>query len=154
MKKILKLIFFYEYRIREIVNYLLMSSERGIGWKLLRQYAYKESHIYISNEASARSAVFFPHPHNIVIGSGVMIGSNCTIYHDVTLGQNHNLYPKIGDFVILYAGSKIIGDITIEDNVIVGANSVVTKNVAKNTIVAGNPGVFIRERGVSDVDLY
>ena len=77
-----------------------------------------------------------PHPHNIVIGRNVQIGENCTIYHDATIGQNLDLFPEIGDNVIIYTGAKVIGGITVGDNAIIGANSVVTKDVSRKALVA------------------
>lgn len=90
----------------------------------------------------------FPHLHNIVIGG--VIGDNCTIFHDVTIGQNKGDYPIIGNNVIIYAGSKIIGKVKVGDNAIIGANSVVTKDVPKNAIVAGIPAKIIKYRSNND----
>jgi len=86
-----------------------------------------------------------PHPLGIVVNGKAKIGDYCTIMQQVTIGNklNDNKIPKIGNNVFIGAGAKIIGDIIIEDNVIIGANAVVTKNIPKNSIVVGIPAKII-----------
>lgn len=97
--------------------------------------------------------VRFRHINGIVIGKGVAIGDNTVIYHQVTIGGKNlgdaekNRYPVIGKDVTLFAGAKIIGDISIGDHAVIGANSVVLHNVAPHGIVAGIPA---REIGRSE----
>lgn len=96
-----------------------------------------------------RNGTMFPHPVGIVISPEAVIGKNCTIHQNVTIGTggkfNECLYPTIGDNVIIYTGAVVIGGITIEDNAIIAANSVVRTNVKKNTLVAGVPAKFIKK---------
>ena len=87
--------------------------------------------------------IYFPHPQNIIIGDGSIVGDNCTIYHDVTLGQSRDKFPKLGDHVIVYAGAKIMGNVKIGNNAIIGANAVVVKDVLDNQIVGGVPAKVI-----------
>jgi len=82
------------------------------------------------------------HIHGIVIHQSAIIGENCTIFHQVTIGTNehritYNQAPRIGNNVYIGAGAKIIGDITIGNNVKIGANAVVTKDVPDNVVVVG-----------------
>jgi serine O-acetyltransferase len=77
------------------------------------------------------------HPTGIVIGAGVVIGSNCTIMQGVTLGvrnvsreKNNDKFPVIGNGVLIGANSSILGGITIGDNVVIGAHSLVLVNCA------------------------
>jgi len=72
------------------------------------------------------------------------LGENCTVFQNVTIGYNNGDKPTIGNNVIIYAGAVVIGGIRIGDNVIVGANSVVTKDVPSNCVVAGNPAKIIK----------
>ena len=72
------------------------------------------------------------------------IGVNCKIFQQVTIGYNGCERPVIGDNVIVCAGAKILGGITIGNNVIIGANAVVVKDVASNCVVGGVPAHFIK----------
>ena len=87
------------------------------------------------------------HYSGIVINGYASIGKCCTLYQGVTIGRSfhgtNKGVPKIGNNVILFPGCKLIGNIIIGDNVVVGANSVVTKDVPSNCIVAGSPARII-----------
>lgn len=73
------------------------------------------------------------------------IGKNCKIYQQVTIGFDHELKaPVIGDNVEVCCGAKVIGGITIGDNVLIGANAVVVKDVPSNCVVAGVPARIIK----------
>jgi len=80
-----------------------------------------------------------------------VIGKNCNISHQVTLGianrGTHKGVPIIGDNVYIGPGAKIIGDINIGNNVAIGANCVVTKDVPDNAVVVGVPGKVISYEG-------
>lgn len=94
---------------------------------------------------------YFPHPVGIVINGKTKIGKNCTIFQNVTIGDSFSnklpsKYPTIGDNVMIFANSVIIGGITIGDNAIIGAGSVVLHDVPQNSIVAGNPAKIIKLR--------
>jgi len=94
--------------------------------------------------------VKIPHPNGIVIGEKVQIGKNCTIYQQVTIGgkiigdAKAGNYPKIKDNVVIFAGAKLIGNINVGEHSIIGANSVVNKNVPSNSVVAGVPAKIIK----------
>ena len=91
------------------------------------------------------NTVKFPHPVGIVIGDGVRIGANCRIYQNVTLGLLENTraehaidqYPTIEDGVTIYAGAVIAGKVTLGAGAIVGANAVITHDVAPGTMAFG-----------------
>lgn len=79
-----------------------------------------------------------------------IIGDNCKIYQNVTIGGNGKIVnnkknsgaPEIEDNVAIFAGACVLGPIKIGRNSIIGANSVVTKNVPPNSLVVGNPAVI------------
>lgn len=85
------------------------------------------------------------HGMGVVIGETAIIGNDCLVYHGVTLGgtsQNKNIrrHPKVGHNVLIGAGAKILGGIEVQDNVKIGANSVVTTNCPANSTIVGIPG--------------
>lgn len=72
----------------------------------------------------------FPHGLNgIIIAGEATIGSNCTIYHQVTIGNNGRGVPVIGNDVLIGAGAKIMGPVHIGNGVKIGANAVVVTDV-------------------------
>lgn len=81
------------------------------------------------------------HFGGVIIHPSTRIGENCTLYHQVTIGDKGGSggAATIGDNVLIGAGAKIIGEVTIADNCKIGANAVVTKDVAADSIVVGNP---------------
>lgn len=83
----------------------------------------------------------------VVIHARAVIGKNCTIGTCVTIGGKSGWYevPVIGDNVQIASGCKILGPVRIGNNVVIGANSVVTKDVPDNCVVAGVPARIIRE---------
>ena len=83
------------------------------------------------------SSTLIGHPYGIMIHSGASIGTDCIIMHQVTIGERHLGYgvPHIGNGVFIGAGAKILGNITIGDNVKIGANAVVTIDVPSDSTV-------------------
>ena len=84
------------------------------------------------------------HSNGIVINDFVKIGKNCQIFHQVTIGNWKGGQPVIGDNVYIYPGAKIFGDIKIGNNVVIGANAVVTKDIPDNCVTAGVPSKILR----------
>ncbi|MCL1048327.1 serine O-acetyltransferase [Shewanella abyssi] len=87
---------------------------------------------------------FIDHGMGVVIGETAEIGNDCTLYHGVTLGgttwQSGKRHPTLGNNVVIGAGAKILGPITMNDGARVGSNSVVVKDVPMDTTVVGIPG--------------
>lgn len=77
----------------------------------------------------------------VVIHSNSIIGNNCLIAQNVTIGRNlgDEKVPIIGNDVYIGAGSMVFGEITIGDNCIIGSNSVINKSIEPNCTVVGNP---------------
>jgi len=101
----------------------------GLIWvHIVRRYG-----CYISPTARIGAALRLPHPIGIVIGDGVRIGDNVSLYQHVTLGRrNADLpgYPVVEDAVTIYAGAVVAGPITIGQSAMIGANALVVRNVA------------------------
>jgi serine O-acetyltransferase len=118
---------------------------------LLRNKLIIKYGVQISLKADIGLGLELKHINGIVIGDGVKIGRNAVIYQQVTIGGQNlgdgikNSYPYIGDNVIIFAGAKILGDVIIGNNSIVGANSVVIKNVDENSVYAGIPAKKIND---------
>ncbi|HYW04544.1 MAG TPA: serine O-acetyltransferase [Gammaproteobacteria bacterium] len=100
---------------------------------------------------------FIDHGMGVVIGETASIGDGCTIYHGVTLGgtswKKGKRHPTLGDNVIVGAGAKILGPISVGDGARVGSNAVVLKDVPAGATVTGVPGrVIQRDRGVPSAE--
>ena len=98
---------------------------------------------------------FIPHVGNIIVHYQSCIGDNCTLTQGVTLGQagrgDNNGVPVLGDRVYLAPGAKILGKITIGNDVVVGANAVVVKSVPAGAVVGGIPAKILNMDGSADL---
>lgn len=79
------------------------------------------------------------HGLGTVIGARSVLGQNILIHQNVTLGDKNGNRPIINDNVIIYAGAKILGDLTVGTNAIIGANTLCMKDVPENAKAVGNP---------------
>jgi len=99
------------------------------------------------------SGFYIGHFGGIVINGKSEIGKNCNISQGVTLGQANRGankgYPTLGDNVYIGPGAKILGAVKIGNNVAIGANSVVTKDILDNSVVAGVPAGVISVQGAA-----
>jgi serine O-acetyltransferase len=122
----------------------------------LTEYAKTETGIDIHPGAEIGSHFFIDHGTGVVIGETATVGDWVRIYQDVTLGALHfeeeedeehmlkkgyKRHPDVGDHVVIGAGTKLLGPISIGDHVSIGANSWVTDDVPDNTevVVADHP---------------
>lgn len=94
--------------------------------------------------ATIGKGFFIDHGMGIVIGETAEIGENVTLYHGVTLGgvswRKEKRHPTVEDHVVVGAGAKVLGPITIGAHSRIGANSVVVKDVPAHSVVVGVPG--------------
>lgn len=94
--------------------------------------------------------VTFEHQHGIVIHGNTVIGDGCIIRQGVTIGNRHIEKPLeapiIGTNVNIGAGAKILGKVNIGDNVVIGANAVVIKDIPDNAIAVGIPARVINAK--------
>lgn len=101
---------------------------------------------------------FIDHGAGVVIGETAEIGNDVTIYHGVTLGgttwSKGKRHPTLGDNVIIGAGAKVLGPITIGISAKVGANSVVIKDVPSYKTVVGIPGKVVQTGNIGSLNPY
>lgn len=85
------------------------------------------------------------HPVGVVISPNAQFGKNCMLHQNVTIGEKNGKAPVLGDNIVVFANAVVIGDIHIGNNAVIGAGSVVLKDVPANEIWAGNPARFIKK---------
>ncbi len=94
---------------------------------------------------------FIDHGMGVVIGETTIIGDNVTLFQGVTLGgtgkEKGKRHPTLKNNIVVGTGAKVLGNITIGDNVNIGANSVVLKNVPNDSTVVGVPGRIAKKEG-------
>jgi len=108
--------------------------------------------IEIHPAAKIGRKVFIDHGMGVVIGETAEIGDNCLLYQGVTLGgtgKNHGKrHPTLKENVVVGAGAKVLGSITVGANTRIGAGSVVVRSVQGNSTVVGIPGRVVHQSGV------
>src|SRR5712691_5451762 len=119
--------------------------------RAISQFARWLTGIEIHPAATIGRGFFIDHGMGVVIGETTEIGDHVTLFQGVTLGgtgkERGKRHPTLGNHVVVGAGAKILGGITIGDNVKIGANSVVLKNVSANSTVIGVPARVIKTQG-------
>ena len=112
--------------------------------RLISQVARLCTGIEIHPGATIGSGFFIDHGMGVVIGETAEVGDEVTLYHGVTLGgtslHKGKRHPTLEDRVVVGAGAKVLGAITIGADSRIGANAVVVKSVAPNSVVVGVPG--------------
>ena len=120
--------------------------------KISRFFAYryhikliKEFGMHIAFDSEIGLGLHIPHPTSIVIGNNSIIGENCSIYQNCTIGGarvgdvRKGNQPTIGNNVIVFAGSMILGHVKVADNVVIGANSVLLEDAVEQGVYIGSP---------------
>jgi serine O-acetyltransferase len=99
---------------------------------------------------------FIDHGAGVVIGETAVLGDDVTLYHGVTLGgtswHQGRRHPCLGNGVLIGAGAKVLGAITLGDNVRVGANSVVVDNIPANQSVVGMPARIVQAKAAGKMN--
>lgn len=111
--------------------------------------------IEIHPAAKIGTGFFIDHGMGVVIGETAEIGHNVTLYHGVTLGgvslEKGKRHPTLEDNVVVGAGAKILGAITIGTGSRIGANAVVVRDVPPDSVVVGVPGQIVK-RSISHLE--
>ena len=105
--------------------------------------------IEIHPGATIGRRVFIDHGMGVVVGETAVIGDDCTLYHGVTLGgtswNKGKRHPTLEQGVVIGAGAKVLGPITIGKNAKIGSNAVVVKDVPENATAVGIPARILEE---------
>ena len=125
------------------------------NWRVLARWASQVARwltgIEIHPAAEVGRRVFIDHGMGVVIGETAIVGDDVTMYQGVTLGgtgkEKGKRHPTVASNVVIGAGAKILGNITLGENCRIGAGSVVLQDVPDNSTVVGVPGHVIFRNG-------
>ncbi|MCX5696266.1 MAG: serine O-acetyltransferase [Candidatus Omnitrophica bacterium] len=119
--------------------------------RFISQLARWATGIEIHPGAKIGKSLFIDHGMGVVIGETAIIGDGVLLYQGVTLGgtglEHGKRHPTIGNNVVIGAGAKVLGNITIGDSSYIGSNAVVIKDVPANSTVVGVPGRITKQEG-------
>ena len=122
--------------------------------RFVSQLARHLTGIEIHPGAKIGRKLFIDHGMGIVFGETTEIGDNCTIYHGVTLGgtgkDTGKRHPTLGDNVLIGAGAKVLGNITVGHHSRIAAGSVVLSDIPPCKTVAGVPARIVGDAGCAD----
>lgn len=127
--------------------------------KIILIISFIVNKIHIPYKAVIGGGLFIPHADCIIINEGCSIGENVTILQGVTLGgnifkeKNGRRSPLIGNNVLIGAGAKVLGPISIGNNSMIGANAVVVKDIPENSVAVGIPAKVIKKVDKSFIEL-
>jgi serine O-acetyltransferase len=131
-----------------LLRFVLYPESRAV----LRHYTYKYG-IDIPYTTSIGSGFYIGHFGAIVVNERAVIGDNCNLSQQVTIGQLNRGprkgYPVIGNDVYIGPGAKVAGAVRIGNDVAIGANSVVIDDVPDHAVVVGVPGSIVSSAGTA-----
>lgn len=141
--------------LHAIIYYRIAHALKGAGVPFFPRWLSQLGRFFTGIEihpgARIGECFFIDHGMGVVIGETTIIGDNVLLYQGVTLGgtglQKGKRHPTIGSNVVIGAGAKVLGNITLGDNTYVGANAVVIKDVPPNSTVVGVPGRVTKQDG-------
>lgn len=156
-------LFFAKAGFRAIVFYRFGHYFYIKKWGFLASMCQRLMHhlcsCFIHPAAKIGTGFLIAHVGSIIVGGGTIIGNNCDIRQNVTFGGNFNkknedgrMQPLLEDNISIGAGACILGPVTIGANSIIGANSVVTKDIPPGKIAAGIPARVIRNVWTEQTD--
>jgi len=142
----------HAHKLLREVEYLQNCGKGIISKFLLRYKRIRFQQVTIKLGLTIHPNVFGPglsiaHFGSVVTNANTIIGKNCRIHSGTNIGEGGGKTPIIGDNVYIGPGAKIFGGITIGDNVAIGANAVVNKDVPSNVTVGGIPAKIISNKG-------
>ena len=140
-----------------ITRYFFLKGKAWFLLFLLARFRYKHLEYKFSFDISFQAQIgpglSIAHYGYIIVSSNTIIGANCSLQPGVVFGKKLTRQTGgavVGDNVEFGVGSKVVGDVTIGSNVIVGANAVIVKDIPDNCVVAGVPAKVIRFLNTGD----
>ena len=147
------------YGLRTLVRGLLSQGFQAIlvyrffNWLLRKRIPAQPLRFFIERFIEITTGISIPaactigpgfrihHFGGIILHPTVIIGKNCTMYHHVTIGDigGKGEAARLGDHVMIGAGAKIIGEITIGNHCVIGANAVVNRNLPDHSVIVCSP---------------
>ena len=131
-------------RLAHMLSHFLYKKNLLFLARLISQLARFLTGIEIHPGATLGAGILIDHGMGVVIGETAELGDRITIYHGTTLGgtgkEKGKRHPTVGNNVVIGAGAKILGNISIGSNSKIGANSVVINDVPEGATVVGIPG--------------
>lgn len=130
-----------------IRTYQAHRSKAGLHHLLITKWAVSRHRFWsivtgadIPLDVNIGGGLLIPHPNGIVIHPKAVVGPNCLIFQQVTIGTVHGKAPPvIGGHVDIGAGAKVLGDLKIGNHVRIGANSVVLRDAEDGAVMVGVP---------------
>ncbi len=118
--------------------------------RLLQNFIRFTTGVDIHPAARIGRRLFIDHASGIVIGQTAEVGEDVLIFHQVTLGgvtmSPGKRHPTVGNGVVIGAGAKVLGPITLDNHSRIGANAVVIANVPEDTVAVGVPAKIKRPK--------
>ena len=138
-------LFFKNKAFRSVAYYRMRRSGiiLRIIQRVLRILLPEQERLYI--KTSQIGGLYIEHGFATIITAD-SIGKNVWINQQVTIGYNGDKAPIIGDDVVIYAGAKVVGGVRVGNNVTIGANAVVNKDIPDNCVVGGVPARILKMR--------
>lgn len=140
---------------RSVVRMARLKNRGSLKLASLESARLSQRHgVYISARAVVPATTNLPHPTGIVIGDGVVLAEHVTIYQNVTLGGarrgdgDAGNYPSVGARTTVFAGAVVVGAVSIGEDCVIGANSVVTSDVPPGATAVGAPARVIARKEV------
>lgn len=135
---------FYRHNLKFIARWISQRSRHKTG-------------IEIHPGATIGKGCFIDHGMGVVIGETAILGDNCTIYQNVTLGgtgkDTGKRHPTLGNNVLVGSGAKVLGPFKVGDNARIAAGAVVLSEIPPNSTAVGVPAKVVRINGVKNENL-